>query len=243
MTPWQREASRWTQLTFVEDDPLTFDLEAWRAIMRDTQSNAICISAGGYIAFYPSAIPLHYRSLHLGDRDLLGEVVDTARSLGMKVMARVDPHAVHADAAAAHPEWLALDRDGQPIGHASFPGIWITCSFTTYHSEFITEVSRELVREYDIDAIFANRWEGPAKMSYSEAARRGFREHLGLNCRNDSTAPIRTGRRTQRGGRKLLARSSTRGTGRARRQGERTVRPQPGDVADPRRRPGDGGRG
>jgi len=178
--PWYRAATRWTQLTFVEDDPLTFDLDAWREVMRESRSNAICISAGGYIAYYPTAIPFHHRSCHLGDRDLLGEVVDTARSLGMRVMARVDPHAVHADAAAAHPEWLARHADGSAVPHPSFPDIWITCPFTTYHREFITDVACELAREYDVDALFVNRWEGPGHLSYSEGARSGFHRATGL---------------------------------------------------------------
>jgi len=177
---WYEDATRWTQLTFVEDDPLHFELDAWRDIMVRTRSNAICLSAGGYIAYYPTKVPLHYVSKHLGDRDLFGEVVEVARSLDMKVMARVDPHAVHADAAAAHPEWLACTPDGRPVEHPSHPDIWITCVHSDYHSEFLTDVAREIVRDYGVDAVFANRWEGPMSVSYSDVARRSFRDATGL---------------------------------------------------------------
>lgn len=155
---WPLHANRWVQLTFVEDDPAHFDAEFWKGLMLDSKANAVCISAGGYIAYYPTQIPFHYRSSYLGDTDPFGTVVQDARALDMHVMARVDPHAVHADAADAHPEWLALGPDGEPLEHWAFPGIWLTCPFGSYHREFITEVARELVREYDIDAIFANRW-------------------------------------------------------------------------------------
>lgn len=178
---WYRESTRWTQLTFVEDDPLTFDLDAWREVMVRTRSNAICLSAGGYIAYYPTAIPFHHRSVHLGDRDLVGEVVETARSLGMRVMARVDPHAVHADAAAANPEWLARDARGEAVAHPSHPTIWLTCAFSDYHREFLTDVAREIVRDYDVDAIFANRWEGSVEISYSRAAMESFRATAGMD--------------------------------------------------------------
>src|SRR5699024_9296846 len=124
------------------------------------RSNALCLSAGGYMAFYPTQIPFHHRSIYLGDSDPFGALVEGARSLGMHVMARVDPHAIHQDAAEAHPEWLARDEDGNALGHESFPGVWWTDPFSTYHSEFTTEVAREIVREYDVDAVFANRWEG-----------------------------------------------------------------------------------
>lgn len=177
--PWYEQATRWTQLTFVEDDPLHFDLDAWRDVMERTRSNAICLSAGGYIAYYPTAVPFHYTSRFLDGRDLFGEVVDVARSLGMKVMARVDPHAIHADAAAVHPEWLSRSADGAPAKHPSYDDIWITCPHTTYHSEFLTDVAREIVRDYDVDAVFANRWEGPMGVSYSDAARASFRSATG----------------------------------------------------------------
>jgi hypothetical protein len=175
---WHRTATRWTQLTLTENDPVEFDPAFWVEVMRRTRSNATCISAGGYMAFYPTRIPYHYRSRHLGDGDPFGSLVEGARGLGMHVMARVDPHAVHADALAAHPEWVALTPDGAPREHWAFPGTYVTCPFGPYNREFITEVARELVREYDIDAVFANRWQGHG-VSYSEHARRSFFDATG----------------------------------------------------------------
>ncbi|MCI2419571.1 hypothetical protein MOQ72_19175 [Saccharopolyspora sp. K220] len=189
--PWFRRARRWTQLTFAEDNPLHFDREFWVDVMRRTRSNGACISAGGYIAYYPTQVPFHYRSRHLGDLDLFGMVNEDARRLGMGVMARVDPHAIHADAAEAHPEWIARDEHGQPIEHWAFPGIWLTCPFSTYYSEFVVEVTREIVRQYGVDAIFANRWEGSAVISYSDGARRQYRAATGheLPTGSDRTTP------------------------------------------------------
>ncbi|MGW6503274.1 family 10 glycosylhydrolase [Nonomuraea angiospora] len=177
---WPRTATRWTQLTLAEDDPAHLDVGFWTEVMRESRSNAACISAGGYIAYYPTRIPFHHRSSFMGDTDPFGTLVEAARGLGMHVMARVDPHAVHADAARAHPEWLACDPKGAPIEHWSYPDIWLTCAFTGYHREFITEVTREIVREYDVDAVFANRWEGYGGISYSEEAQRSFRDETGF---------------------------------------------------------------
>ncbi|MGZ0152763.1 alpha-amylase family protein [Kribbella sp. WER1] len=180
MHNWPSTATRWAQITLAEDDPAHFDADFWLGLMRDSKSNATCISAGGYVAYYPTQLEYHYRSKYLAGTDPFGTLVEGARSLGMSVMARVDPHAVHADAAAAHPEWLARDRDGNPIEHWAYPGIWLTCAFTPYHREFVTEVIREIVREYDVDSIFANRWEGYYGLSYSDGARKSFRDETGL---------------------------------------------------------------
>ena len=59
---WYKTATRWTQLTLAEDDPVKFDPDYWIDIFKRTQSNATCLSAGGYIAYYPSKVPLHYVS-------------------------------------------------------------------------------------------------------------------------------------------------------------------------------------
>lgn len=39
---------------------------------------------------------------------------------------------------------------------------------------------REIVREYDVDAVFANRWEGYYGISYSDGARKSFHDETGL---------------------------------------------------------------
>lgn len=176
---WVQSATRWIQLTFAEDDPAHLDADFWLELMRESRANALCLSAGGYVAYYPTRVPLHHRSVHLGDSDPFGTLVEGARRLGMHVMARVDPHAVHADAAEAHPEWLARGADDRPLEHWALPGAWLTCPSSDYHREFITEVAREIAREYDIDAVFANRWDGHGGISYSEAARRSFRAATG----------------------------------------------------------------
>lgn len=157
---WYRSATRWTQLTLAEDDPIKFDPEQWIDIFKRTKSNATCLSAGGYIAYYPSKVPLHYVSKYLGDSDPFGQLVDGARGLGMHVMARVDPHAIHQEAADAHPEWVAVDADGNPRRHWAYPDVWVTCAYGSYNRDYMPEIVRELVRDYDIDAVFANRWQG-----------------------------------------------------------------------------------
>ncbi|MEW2545350.1 hypothetical protein AB0910_06135 [Streptomyces sp. NPDC047002] len=186
---WVRTATRWIQLTLAEDDPAHFDAGFWLDLMRESRANALCLSAGGYIAYYPTRIPFHHRSAYLGDTDPFGTLVEGARRLGLHVMARVDPHAVHADAARAHPEWLACDPEGRPLEHWAYPGAWLTCPAGDYHRQFVTEVAREIVRDYDVDAVFANRWDGHGGISYSEAARRSFRAESGCELPPEEPGP------------------------------------------------------
>ncbi|MFE0757461.1 alpha-amylase family protein [Inquilinus sp. NPDC058860] len=182
---WYRSATRWTQLTLAEDDPVRFDPEFWIDLFRRSRSNATCLSAGGYIAYYPSKVPFHYVSRYLGDTDPFGTLVEGARRLGMHVMARVDPHAIHQDAADAHPEWIAVDRDGNPRRHWAYPSVWVTCAYSDYNFEFMPQVLREITRDYDIDAIFANRWQGHG-VCYCDNCRKNFRDASGHDLPRDA---------------------------------------------------------
>ena len=177
---WFKTATRWTQITLAENDPAKFDPAFWIDVFHRTRSNATCISAGGYIAYYPSKVPLHYVSRFLGDKDFFGALVEGARKLNMHVMARVDPHAIHDDAADAHPEWVAVDTEGKPRRHWAYPEVWVANAYGDYNSVFMPEVVKEIVRTYDIDAIFANRWQGHG-VDYSEDSRRRFRDFSGFD--------------------------------------------------------------
>ncbi|MCB2160652.1 beta-galactosidase trimerization domain-containing protein [bacterium] len=170
---------RWAQLTFVENDVETNDKDFWLKYFTDTHSDAVCLSAGGVVAFYPTKIPFHYRSPWLGDRDLFGELVEGCHERNMIVVARTDSHAVHQDVFEAHPDWIAVDANGQPRRHWSSPELWVACAFGPYSLEFMTEVHRELMTMYDLDGIFTNRWDGSG-MCYCEHCQKNFFEAYGM---------------------------------------------------------------
>lgn len=179
--PWYERAMRWAQLTMVGDDPRPgsgFDPDFWIDYMRDIRADAACLSAGGYMAFYPSDVEGHYRSPYLGDSDPFGALVRGARGLGLVVMARIDSHAVHGTVAAQHPEWLSRDADGEPQEHWSAPNVWLTCPFGPYATEFVPEIIAEIFGRYDVDAIFANRWTGEGRC-FCEGCRTQYRQATG----------------------------------------------------------------
>ncbi len=53
---WIDRPMRWAQLTLVEDDPVKFDAGFWLDYFKRTRSDAVCLSAGGCVAYYPTAI-------------------------------------------------------------------------------------------------------------------------------------------------------------------------------------------
>lgn len=176
---WYGRPMRWAQLTLVEDDPGKYDLGFWLDYFKRTHSDAVCLSAGGCVAYYPTEVPLHYRSKYLGNRDCFGDLVAGCRKLGMNVIGRTDPHAAHQDVYDAHPDWIAVDAQGRKRKHWADPELWVSCALGPYNFEFMADVTREIVRKYQVDGIFSNRWSGSG-MCYCEHCRENFRRFSGL---------------------------------------------------------------
>ncbi len=183
---------RWAQLAFVEDDPGNYDPSFWLAYFQRIHADAACLSAGGCVAFYPTAVPFHYRSKWLANGDAFGDLLKGCRALGMNVIARTDPHAAHQDVYEAHPDWIAVDAAGNKRKHWADPELWVTCALGPYNFEFMTAVTEEIVRLYQVDGIFSNRWAGSG-MCYCEHCRQNFQDfaHIDLPRTLDPQNPAR----------------------------------------------------
>jgi hypothetical protein len=179
-TSWYDRPMRWAQLSFVEDDPGNYDMQFWLDYFHRIHADATILNAGGCVAFYPTQIPLHYRSKWLGNTDAFGDIAHGCRKLGMNVVARTDPHACHKDVYDAHPDWLAVDENGKKRQHASDPDFWLTCALGPYNFEFMTTVHQEIMSKYMVDGIFTNRWAGSG-MCYCEHCQKNFHDFSGLD--------------------------------------------------------------
>src|SRR6202167_4003756 len=177
---WYDRPMRWAQLSFVEDDPGNYDQQFWLDYFKRIHADATILNAGGCVAFYPTQIPLHYRSKWLGNMDAFGDLAHGCRQLGMNVGARPHPHACHKDVYEAHPDWLAVDEKGNKRQHASDPDYWLTCALGPYNFDFMTPVHQEIMSKYMVDGIFTNRWAGSG-MCYCEHCQKNFHDFSGLD--------------------------------------------------------------
>jgi hypothetical protein len=177
---WYDRPMRWAQLSFVEDDPGNYSLDFWLDYFKKVHADAALLDAGGCVAFYPTQIPLHYRSKWLGDRDTFGEIAAACRKMGMNVVARTDSHACHQDVYDAHPDWIAVDEHGNKRRHWADKDFWVTCALGPYNFEFMTAVHREIMTKYMADSIFTNRWAGSG-MCYCEHCQKNFRDFSGMD--------------------------------------------------------------
>ncbi|HSU30603.1 MAG TPA: beta-galactosidase trimerization domain-containing protein [Bryobacteraceae bacterium] len=177
---WYDRPMRWAQVAFVEDDPGNFDPKFWFDYFRRIHADAACLSAGGCVAFYPTKIPMHYRSKWLGSGDAFGEMVKGCRDLGMNVIARTDPHGVHQDIYDAHPDWIMVDANGEKVRHWSDKDFWVTCALGPYNFDFMTAVTEEIVTMYRVDGVFSNRWAGSG-MCYCVHCQENFKAFSGMD--------------------------------------------------------------
>jgi hypothetical protein len=156
--PWHQRVRRVGQLNMTEHDPAVLNVEEWANYWASLKVDAVLISVTGILAFYPTAVPFHQRAKYLNDRDLFGECCAAAKKRNMRVIARMSPDLNWEPATKAHPEWFELDAQGNPVKHTEDPRLFRTCMFTTYMTDYIPAIMREVNSRYDIDGIFTNAW-------------------------------------------------------------------------------------
>jgi len=177
--PWFDRPMRWAQLVLVENDPGRFDPDFWLDYFKRVHADGVCLSAGGVVAYYPTMIPFHHRSAWLGDSDPFGYLVRGCRKMDMAVIARTDPHATWNNVRDAHPDWIAVTSNGQARRHWSNPELWVTCALGPYNFDFMTQVHEEIVKLYQVDGIFSNRWAGHGTC-YCEHCVQNFESFSGM---------------------------------------------------------------
>jgi len=156
-TPWFRTTFLWGQTNINEADPPHYDLDWWRKYWKRTGVQGIIVNAGGIVAYYPSADPLHHRARSLGERDLFGEVLKAAREDGLVVLARMDCNRAHEDFYKAHPDWFARTDDGNPVRAAD---LYVTCIHSPYYDQYIPGLLREIAERYRPEGFADNSWSG-----------------------------------------------------------------------------------
>ena len=140
---------RWAQLTLVEDDPGKFDPQFWLDYFKRTKSDAVCLSAGGCVAYYPDR---RFRST-IAAR---GWATATRSANWSRLpQARHGRHRAHRSARDLRrragrriPTGSHVDAEGQPRRHWASPEMWVTCGLGPYNFEFMTEVKREIMSRY-----------------------------------------------------------------------------------------------
>ncbi len=157
-TPWSRKVRRVGQLNMTEHDPAALDVEAWADYWASLKVDAVLVSVTGILAFYQTKVPFHRKGKYLGTRDFFGDCCAAAKKRGIHVIARMSPDLNWEDAVQAHPEWFQRNAQRQFVKHTEDPRLFRTCMFTTYMTDYMTAIMKEVNASYDIDALYTNAW-------------------------------------------------------------------------------------
>ena len=155
---WPRRFRRIGQLNFTEHDPVELNVEAWADYWASLKVDVVLVSVTGIIAYYQTKVPFHRKSKYLGDRDLFGECCTAAKKRGIRVIARTSPDLNWEDALQAHSEWFMRDEQGRVPPHHEDPRLFPTCTFSTYMTDYLPAILREVNSLYDVDGFFTNGW-------------------------------------------------------------------------------------
>lgn len=158
--PWYATMLRCGQVNMNDEDPLTMDADAWMNYFSSLKVDAVLLNGGGIMAYYPTKVPYQHRSEFLGSRDLLGDMVTAARHRNLRVVARMDCNFAYEEAFQAHPEWFEANPDGSPRRHSECPWLYKTCMFSTYFTEQMPAIYREINQRYSPSGFYTNGWPG-----------------------------------------------------------------------------------
>jgi hypothetical protein len=156
--PWQRKIRRLGQLNMTEHDPVVLNVEEWADYWASLKVDATLVSVTGILAFYQTKVPFHRKGRYLGNRDFFGDCCNAAKKRGLRVIARMSPDLNWEDAVQAHPEWFQRNAEGNPVHHTEDPRLFRTCMFSSYMTDYMPAIMREINSLYDVDGLFTNAW-------------------------------------------------------------------------------------
>jgi hypothetical protein len=172
--PWYRNLRRVGQVNMTERDVIDMNVEEWADYWAGAKADAVLVSVTGILAYYPTKVPFHKPGKFLGNRDFFGECCAAAKKRGIRVIARMSPDLQWEEALQKHPEWFQRDEQRNPRRHTEDPRLYHTCMFTTYFTEFIPAIMREINARYDVDGHYTNGWPplGSLPVCYCDQCRR-----------------------------------------------------------------------
>ncbi|MGA7340065.1 MAG: alpha-amylase family protein [Terracidiphilus sp.] len=156
--PWQRQLRRAGQLNMTEHDPVSLNVEEWADYWASLRVGATFISVTGILAYYQTKVPFHRKGKFLGSRDFFGDCNQAARKRGLRTIARMSPDLNWEDAAQTHPDWFERGANGDLVPSKEQPGLFRTCMFSDYMTDYIPAIIREVTSLYEVDAVYTNGW-------------------------------------------------------------------------------------
>ena len=159
----------------ITDVGVAFDAKAFAGVMKSAAVNSVTVFAKchhGHL-YYNTRRPERHPGLKPG-LNLLGEQVEALHREGIRAPIYIS---VQCDqyAAAHHPEWVARQADGKPVGAGPFAAGWTILDMNSPYQDYLAEQTREVLQLFHpVDGLFFDMcWDQPSASVHAiEAMRR-----------------------------------------------------------------------
>jgi hypothetical protein len=133
-----------------------FDPEEFVRVLQEARVNSITCFARchhGLLYYDSKAFPERVHP-NLVNKNLLKNQIEACRRAGIRVpiymTVQIDQYTVNE-----HPEWLAQNEKGQPLGTAIFdPGFYRRLCVNSPYRDFLKAQTREVLEMFDVDGVF-----------------------------------------------------------------------------------------
>ncbi|MDR3085394.1 MAG: hypothetical protein LBU47_03670, partial [Christensenellaceae bacterium] len=156
---WYHYNLRFLQTVLREIDIIGYDVAGVVNYMKESNTNCLVVNAGGVMDFFENPLEMANENIFRDGRDLLGEICRAVHAAGMRVLVRVDFRGVEQRRYELHPDWFAVDQDGNPKVVAAGPAsvrIMRPCYNSHYTQGHAVAYIQHLLQNYEIDGIWQN---------------------------------------------------------------------------------------
>ena len=176
---------------FIPDVGSEFDAAEFARTFKRASVNSVTVFAKCHHGqcYYPAKIGVPHPALN--GRDLLGEQIEALHREGIRCPIYTTV-GWEEDAAARHPEWRQLTKDGffvetAALNGAPTPGKWKFLDFLhPDYQDYIEAQVREICERYPVDGLFFDILAYYPRAHYGEASLR-FRAERGLEAEDQAT--------------------------------------------------------
>lgn len=157
---------------WVDDVGKDFDAKLFARTMKRAHVNSVTVFAKchhGHL-YYNTKRPERHPGLRPG-LDLLAKQVKALHAEGIRAPIYIS---VQCDEYAAdnHPEWIARDQEGRPIGAGPLKPGWQILDMSSPYQEFLADQTKEILARFrPVDGIFFDMcWDQPSLNNYAVEA-------------------------------------------------------------------------
>jgi hypothetical protein len=176
---WYQENLRFLQTVLREIDIIDYDARGVVDYMKKARANVLVVNAGGVIDFFDNPLEMANPNRFMKG-EILPDICKEIHAAGMRVITRVDFRGPEPRRYNLHPDWFALDQDGNPrIGVYKGAQIYRPCYNSPYTGEHAERFIDYLLSHYDLDGIWENALGFDNAPCYCKYCRDAYQDEAG----------------------------------------------------------------